>query len=38
MVCVLAAQQVGVGLGELDQLLWWPAPESSAERSDPAAS
>ena len=23
---VLAAQQIGTSLGELDQLLWWPAP------------
>jgi len=27
MVAVLAAHQIGVGLGELDQLLWWPSPE-----------
>jgi hypothetical protein len=26
MICVLAAQQVGMRLSELDQLLWWPAP------------
>jgi len=27
MISALAAQQVGMGLGELDQLLWWPAPD-----------
>jgi hypothetical protein len=26
MSAVLAAQQIGTSLGELDQLLWWPAP------------
>jgi hypothetical protein len=26
MICVLAAQQIDIRLGELDQLLWWPPP------------
>lgn len=26
MTCVLAAQEVGMRLGELDQLLWWQVP------------
>lgn len=32
MTSVLAAQKIGLGLGELDQLLWWPAPADAASQ------